>query len=321
VLLQQTRVAQAIRYYDRFLRRFPNLGALARARESSVLKVWEGAGYYARARNLRRAARSLLAAGRTTLPSSRAELERLPGVGPYIAAAVASLAFGEPVPALEANGVRVVARLSGETGDVRRPAVRRRLEERLGAWLAREDPGAFNEAIMELGETLCLPRAPRCPQCPVARHCVARRDLPDPGALPVIGTRAPKPRVRGALAAIVRGRRVLVLRRPPNGLLGGLWEFPGGKIEPGERPRDAARRELEEETGLRAARLERVGIVRHSYSHFDVELHLYRGRANGGRVRSPDRRAHRWVTAAEFARLPRPGATIKAGALLGRLPG
>lgn len=313
VLLQQTRVAQAVPYFERFTAAFPSVGALAAADEEAVLKVWEGAGYYARARRLRTAARILVAERAGRLPSTVPELEALPGVGPYIARAIASQAFGRPCVALEANGLRVAARWTAERGDVRTGAVRRRLEAALAAVLPPGAPGAFNEAVMELGETICLPRAPRCPTCPVARYCRARRELADPGSIPAPGRPRLRPRVRAAVVVLSDGRRWLVQRRPPSGLLGGLYEYPGGKVERGERPIAAARRELREETGLPAPRLRARGVVRHAYSHFAVELHVFEGRV----APRPAPRRTRWVTPDEFDRLPVPRATAKVRRLVG----
>jgi A/G-specific adenine glycosylase len=309
VLLQQTRVDQAAPYFERFVVRFPTVRALARAPLREVLKVWEGAGYYARARHLHQAARSLLRDSSGVLPARVEELERLPGVGRYTARAVASLAYGAPVVALEANGLRVAARWLCERGDLRSASVRRRLEAALGAILPSDRAGAFNEAVMELGETVCLPRHPRCLECPVAFGCRARRELPDPGRLPSPRPRPTRPHVRGAVVVLEQKGRWLVQRRPEPGLLGGLWEFPGGRIEPGERPEAAARRELAEETGAGAGRLTPMGVVRHAYSHFTVELHVFRGAPSGPRARLG--RTRRWATPEAFARLPRPRATEK----------
>jgi A/G-specific adenine glycosylase len=308
-LLQQTRVAQAAGYFERFVARFPTVHALARAQEAEVLKAWEGAGYYARARRLRAAARVIVRDHGGRLPTTVPALESLPGVGAYTARAVASLAFGVPVVALEANGLRVAARWTREGGSLRSARVRRRLEGVLAGLLPGDRPGAFNESVMELGETVCLPRGPRCGACPVAFGCRAYRELPDPGALPRSSPRRPRPRVRAAVAIVSSGGRWLVQRRPPQGLLGGLWEFPGGRIEPGERPLAAAQRELLEETGARAATWAPAGIVRHAYSHFEVELHLFRAK----RLRTAPRlsRARRWLSPKEFRRRPIPRATEK----------
>ncbi|HKN06042.1 MAG TPA: A/G-specific adenine glycosylase [Thermoplasmata archaeon] len=319
VLLQQTRVAQAAPYFERFLDAFPTVDALARAPLGRVLKVWEGAGYYARGHHLHEAARRIVREYGGQLPATVSELEELPGVGPYIARAVAAIAFDRPEVALEANGLRVAARWTREEGDVVDRLVRARLESALLSILPPAHPGDFNEAVMELGETVCLPARPHCPVCPVSFACRAYRELEDPGRLPVRLAHGGRPHITGAVVVLSDRGRWLVQRRPPSGLLPGLWEFPGGKLEPGERPESAARRELREETGLSVRDLVHIGTVRHGYSHFTVELHVFSGRPGKGSGvrRSPDRR---WVTRSEFARLPAPKATEKIVALLERRP-
>ncbi|MHB8352740.1 MAG: A/G-specific adenine glycosylase [Thermoplasmata archaeon] len=309
VLLQQTRVDQVLGHYERFLTRFPDLPRLARAREQSVLKAWQGAGYYGRARALRRAAREVMAHHGGALPQSARELAELPGFGPYISAAVASLAFGERVPALEANGIRVITRWTRFEGDGRRGPGRRELARRLAAELPRKDPGRFQEAIMELGERICKPRAPLCGSCPVAAGCRARRELSRPDLIPAPATRRPRPEHRAAVVLLTYGGRLLAQRRPPGGLLVGLWELPGGHIEAGESPEDAARRELFEETGIAAGPLRPLGRVRHGYAHFRVELHLFTGAL--GRAPPPTRPHQRWLTPLELRRRPIPRATEK----------
>ena len=304
VLLQQTRVTQATPYFERFVRAFPTVERLARAPEGHVLKVWQGAGYYARARHLHDAARRIVRERAGRFPTTVDGWEELPGVGPYIARAVASLVDETPVVALEANGLRVAARWIREEGDLRTPVVRDRLERVLANLLPRETPGEFNEAVMELGETICRPVAPSCPDCPVRFACRARRELADPGSIPVRSPTARRPHVRAAIAVVGWNDRRLVQRQPAGGLLGGLWEFPGGKIEPGERPIEAAAREFAEETGLRTPALAPARgrsprlqpLLRHLAR---VPGEFSRTPAPGGL--GPDRR---WVTSAELGRLP-----------------
>jgi A/G-specific adenine glycosylase len=317
VLLQQTRVEQAAPYYERFIRQFPTVRSLASASVGSVLKAWQGAGYYARARHLHGAARVLVARHGGKLPATVGELEELPGVGPYIARAVASLAYGTPVVALEANGLRVAARWTREEGDVRATAVRSRLAKTIESAMPAESASEFNEAVMELGETVCRPATPRCPECPVARYCRAYRETDDPGAFPRRPSPRQRPHVRAAVVVLSEHGRWFVQRRAPSGLLGGLWEFPGGKIDGVEQPADAARRELYEETGLRARMLRPRGVVRHSYSHFTVELHVFEG-VPDPRGRPAPCPGKRWVTRSELLRLPIPKATEKIVRLLDR---
>lgn len=308
VLLQQTRVEQALPYFERFLSAFPSVGSLARAPEDRVLKVWEGAGYYARARRLREAAQVLVARWEGRLPRSVHELEALPGFGPYTARSVASIAFGLPVVALDANGLRVLSRLFLIRGEGRR---RWEKAQALGeAALSSNAPRSFNEGLMELGQRFCHARSPECAPCPLRDLCRARRELTDPGSFPPPRARPPRPTVEAAVGILLRDGRVLVGRRPVGGLLGGLWEFPGGKLEPRESARAAVVREFLEETGLVARVHRRLGTVEHDYSHFHAKLHVFLLSGNG-EPRSPDGRRLRWVRPAELSRLALPGATRK----------
>ncbi|HEY7462149.1 MAG TPA: A/G-specific adenine glycosylase [Gemmatimonadota bacterium] len=275
IMLQQTRVATATPYYRRFLRRFPSFAALSRADEQDVLTQWEGLGYYRRARNLLRTARLVTARG-GRLPRSAAELRTLPGIGPYTAAAVASVAFGEPEPVLDGNVERVAARLVAlEAPPARaRPALR----ELLRALLPPGRPGDFNQALMELGATVCTPRRPHCPACPVRTFCRAAA-LGRPEAYPRRRPRAPAP-VRAEDGLLLGWqRRLLLRRRPREGLLGGLWSLPtypaapngGGRSGTGAGARPALRR-LRAETGIVARCTARLPPVRHVYSHFRLVL-------------------------------------------------
>jgi len=316
VLLQQTRVAQAVPYFERFVARFPSVASLAAASDGEVLKLWQGAGYYGRARRLHAAARAVVARYGGRLPASVEALEGLPGVGPYTARAIAAIAFDMRTVPVDANVARVASRWLREERDPARPEVRRALTRAMEEAAPPDDPAGFAEGLMELGETLCLPRRPRCDACPVAFGCRASREVPEPGSLPRRASPRPRPHVRAAVVAVRRRERWLVQQRSPTGLLGGLWEFPGGKIENGERPEEAARRELREETGVTVGRLVRVGIVRHAYSHFTVELHVFRGVVRSSPHESARRR---WATFGEIARLPLPRATEKIlAALQGR---
>jgi A/G-specific adenine glycosylase len=308
VLLQQTRVDQALPYFERFLRAFPTLETLAGASRDRVLKLWEGAGYYGRAHRLHEASQIVLARHGGRLPSTPEALEELPGFGPYTSRSVAAIAYGVPVVALDANALRVLARISlvRETGQKGRA----RLEAHARAMLGDLPPRAFNEGLMEVGQRFCLPRAPRCPACPLRSECRARRELPDPGSFPVRGRATPRPRVGAAVGVLAENGRVLVGRRPSGGLLPGLWEFPGGKIEEGETPADAVVREFREETGIDAEVERPLGIVEHDYSHFHATLHVFLLSARAG-PRSRGERPFRWVGPLELSALALPGATRK----------
>ena len=223
-MLQQTRAQTVIPYYERFLARFPDAKALAEATETDLLACWSGLGYYSRARNLQRAARQIVAAG--SFPSDYDRIRSLPGVGPYTAAAVASIAFDIPRAVLDGNVMRVVARLRGDGADIGSTKTRTRFQQIAGELLDRRHAGLFNQAVMELGATICLPRAPRCGGCPVAAFCEARRTGRQL-ELPVKRGKPAALRISVRLALVERQGAVLVRQRPAEeSLMPGFWEFP-----------------------------------------------------------------------------------------------
>jgi len=280
VMLQQTRVEVVLPYYRRFLDRFPTLQALAGAGEDEVLALWSGLGYYARGRNLHRAA--LAAAARGGLPRTAAELGELPGFGPYTAAAVASLAFGEQVPLVDGNVARVLARVLRLAGDARE--VRSRAWKEAPRLLPAGRAGEFNEALMELGATVCTPRRPRCEACPIAGACAARRHG-DPEAFPAAQTRRERPELLWAAAALRRTDGAVLLRRRGEGeLFAGLWDLPSADAR-GIAPEAAARAALAG-CGLHAPHqpLERCGEVRQVLTHRELRVVVFAGRSRRGRA-------------------------------------
>ncbi|MFN3928812.1 MAG: A/G-specific adenine glycosylase [Thermoflexus sp.] len=310
VMLQQTRVETTVPYYERFLARFPNVQELAAAPLEEVLKAWEGLGYYARARHLHRAARLLMEKYGGTFPQTFKEWRRLPGVGPYIAAAVLSIAFGQDLPAIDGNAIRVLTRLAAVEEDPRRPAGRRRLQALAEQLLPPGRAGDFNQALMDLGATLCTPKAPRCSECPVRMFCAAFRQG-KPEAFPVRAPRRRLPHYDVTAGIIQDGDRVLIAQRPPQGMLGGLWEFPGGKVEPGEDLEDCLKRELQEELGIEVEVEEQVMTIRHTYTHMRITLHVFRCRWIGGTPQPIGCADVRWVPIAELERYPFPNTDRK----------
>jgi len=306
VMLQQTRTETASPYYERFLARFPTVEALAAASMDDVLKAWEGLGYYARARNLHRAAQQVVAAG--AFPATYEGWRALPGVGNYIAGAVLSLAYRQDVPAVDGNARRVLARLRAVEDDVTKAVTHRRLRAAQSGPQPRLDcvglvaagllppgqAGAFNEALMDLGATVCTPRAPRCDECPWSSDCLARAQGRTE-SLPVRAPRRPTPHYDVTAAVIQRDSRLLIAQRRPDDMLGGLWEFPGGKCEPGESLPDCLRRELREELGIEVAVGEPVATIPHAYSHFRITLHAFRCTLLAGEPRPIACADVRWV--------------------------
>lgn len=229
IMLQQTQVATVIPYYRRWLRRFPTVHALARATPAAVLKQWEGLGYYSRARNLHTAAREVVRRHDGQLPHEREALLQLAGIGRYTAGAILSIAFNQPEPLVDGNVARVLARLFGIRENVKSVRGQARLWKLAAVLVPAKQPGKFNEALMELGATVCTPQQPRCGECPVRKRCIAfRRNIVH--RLPNLDVRPKSRLVRQRALLIWRDGRVLIRRRPPNGLLGGFWEFPDGAV-------------------------------------------------------------------------------------------
>ncbi len=307
VMAQQTRIDTVRDYYGPFLERFPDVDSLAAAELDDVLKAWEGLGYYARARRLRAAAREVVSEYGSRLPEEPERLRSLPGIGAYTAGAIASLAFGLPEPAVDGNVRRVLSRLFDLAAPT--PAA---LEDRARAILdARADrAGDLNQALMDLGSSVCTPTSPACESCPAAGMCaaLARGTVSE---RPPVRSRGPLPHRIVATAVVWRDGRVLITRRPAEGLLGGLWEFPGGKVEAEETPPEAARRELAEELGVEIEVGEPLGTVEHAYSHFRITLHAYHARLLAGEPRPAAADALAWVRPRELAAYAFPAANLR----------
>jgi A/G-specific adenine glycosylase len=313
-MLQQTRVETVIPYYERFLARFPTVEALAEAEPDELMSHWAGLGYYSRARNLQAAARKVAREHGGRVPDELEALRALPGVGPYTAGALASIAFDRPAAIVDGNVARVLARLLDLGLDVRSPAGQRALWSEAEALAAGPAPGELNQALMELGALVCTPRAPACGRCPLARAC-AGRAAGRAESLPMKAAKAAPRAVEGVAAWLVRGARALAVRRPPRGLLGGLWELPGGELASGERPTAGLARVLRERIGLAPAATTPLGVVTHGFTHRSLRLHVFRAEVGPGRVRLGEFDAHRWLAPGAFARLPLSAVAKKALAL------
>jgi A/G-specific adenine glycosylase len=302
IMLQQTQVASVIPYFERFLRTFPSLSALADACEPQVLRLWEGLGYYSRARNLHRAARLLIAEHAGQLPNDADLLRQLPGFGRYTANAVLSQAFDRRLPIVEANSRRVLCRLLGVRGDPRQADVQTQLWNAAENLLPVKRVGAFNQALMELGALICTPAKPHCPQCPLARRCQARlAGLQE--RIPVRAKRPAAVRVDEIAVALTRDRRVLLVRRPDLGRWAGLWEFPHVEQEPLESPDRAAHRLLAS-LGLRADVHGELGTIRHAVTRFHITLTCARAEWRRGEFAPGFYPEGRWVDLPDLTAFP-----------------
>lgn len=315
ILLQQTRVDQGLPYYERFLVEFPDVAALASADEQRVLKLWEGLGYYTRARNLHKAAQHLMEKHEGKLPEQAELLQMLPGVGRYTAGAIASICFGERVPVLDGNVKRVLARLYKIEESIDDPATEKQLWALATDLVPAKEPGDFNQAMMELGARICTPRKPRCAECPVAAHCSAYQAGVQED-LPVRNQKKAVPHKEIVVAAIAQDGAYLVGRRPAEGLLGGLWEFPGGKVEPGESHQQALARECREELGIEVSVGGMVACVNHAYTHFKVTLNIYRCKVQSGKPKPGIHTELKWLRPEEFPEYAFPKANHKFLGLL-----
>jgi A/G-specific adenine glycosylase len=275
IMLQQTQVDTVIPYYERFLAAYPTVNDLAAAPLDAVLKIWEGLGYYSRARNLHRAAQMVTQENGGRFPQTAEELQRLPGIGRYTAGAIASIAFGAAAPVLDGNVIRVFARLLDLDADVTQTAVKNQLWQQAEQWLPDTRAGDYNQALMELGRTICTPRNPQCTVCPIQTDCRAYQRGTQ-AERPVKSKRAPTPHYDVAAGMIWNDTgQLLIAQRPLDGLLGGLWEFPGGKQEPDETLPECLRRELREELAIDVQVGDLFVTVKHGFTHFKITLHAF----------------------------------------------
>lgn len=330
IMLQQTQVKTVLPYYDRFLTLFPTITQLANAHIEQVMKAWEGLGYYARCRNMHKAAQVVRDNHQGKFPDTLEAVEALPGIGRSTAGAILTFAFHKPYPLLDGNVKRVLARLYAIQQDPAQPEITRQMWA-LSTQLVNgaEDPISFNQAIMEIGATLCTPKKPQCLLCPVRTDCeAAEQGIQE--QLPIKAQKAPTPHHHIAVAVIFNTQgQVYIQRRPPEGLLGGLWEFPGGKQEPGEGLSQTILREVEEEMGLtvtlanqfplarslpqppepQASLLKNASaalspeenipafmVVKHAYTHFKITLHAFYTLLQAGTPKPTAADAWEWVT-------------------------
>ncbi|MEM8504022.1 MAG: A/G-specific adenine glycosylase [Cyanobacteria bacterium P01_D01_bin.1] len=306
VMLQQTQVKTVIPYYERWLRAFPTVQTLAAADQQAVLKLWEGLGYYARARNLHQAARQVVSEFGGEFPRQIEEVIALKGIGRTTAGGILSAAFNAPTPILDGNVKRVLARL------VAYPAVPNRaitplwtLSEQL---LDPQHPRDFNQAIMDLGATLCTRHNPACLLCPWQSECAAYNQNAVT-RFPMTESRKPLPHKQIGVAVITDSQgKILIDRRKQEGLLGGLWEFPGGKIEPGESEEDCVKREIKEELDIEIEVGTKLITIEHTYTHFKVTLNVFNCAHIGGEPKPIECDEIQWVTLDQIDKYPFPKA-------------
>jgi A/G-specific adenine glycosylase len=315
VMLQQTQVTTVMPYFQRFLERFPTIRHLEEGSEQEVLKLWEGLGYYSRARNLYRAAQKVLNEYGGKIPSTPEAFQKLPGVGPYIAASVLSIVLNTPLPAVDGNVMRVYSRFQGIENDLRKSTTRNHMSQQLKAIIPYETSGDFNQALMELGALICTPQTPQCSMCPLNKHCVAFTTN-SVDRYPYKSPSGKVPGYRVSIGIILKDNKFYIQKRPSKGHLGGLWEFPGGKAQKDETPEQALHRECQEELGCKIEIIKPLPVVRHAYSHFKIEMTPIICRLKSENVHPRERQPFLWITIDELNAYPFPGANHKFFPLL-----
>jgi A/G-specific adenine glycosylase len=311
MMLQQTQVKTVIPYYERFLKKLPTLQALADAKLDTVLKLWQGLGYYTRAKNLHKAAKLIIEKHGGQFPRMFDDILALPGIGRYSAGAVGSIAFGLRKPVLDGNVIRVLCRWYAIEENPADAKTREKLWAIADELLPAKNCGDWNQAMMELGAEICTPKNPLCDKCPVQRFCAAfEKGLQD--ILPLRKKAKKIPHYTVAVAFIVDAEgRLLIDRRRAEGFLGGLWELPGGKKQTNETLKQATAREVFEEVGLCVEVLKKLCVVKHAYSHFAVTLHTYLCEPVSGDARPLGCEQIKWVRPKELSRFAFPSGTMK----------
>ena len=310
VMLQQTQVKKVLEYYQKFVDRFPDVQHLAEVNLQDVLKIWEGLGYYARARNLHKAAKVVMRDLAGEIPSDYTTFRKLPGVGEYIAAAVQSIAFNQPYAAVDGNVKRVLSRLFLTDSPVNQSTAAKIFQANADLLLDRSEPGAFNQAMMELGATVCRATSPTCIVCPVNNFCGAFQTARQRG-FPVRHKSKPIPEYHLVAGIVHKDKRMLITQRKRDGLLGGLWEFPGGEIQAQETAGQTCVREIQEQVDLSVEVIAYLTRVKHTYTHFKIVMDVFRCNYQSGDVALNKPVDYRWITIDQIDQFPFPRSNHK----------
>lgn len=302
-MLQQTQVATVIPYFGRFIAAFPTVEALAAADEQQVLRLWQGLGYYRRARNLHKTAQAVVRDFGGRLPGTAAELQTLPGIGPYTAGAIASIAFGENAPLVDGNVIRVLSRLFGLNEAADGKEGKKKIWALAGEFAKDGRPGCINQALMELGALVCTPKNAKCDACPLRKNCAALAQN-KVEQLPVLAPRKKPVAVTHTVIAAVKNGKLLFVQRPETGLWAGMWQLP--TLEEGKA---APATWFEDEYGLKLRPLEKLGAFKHQTTHRTIRFEVWQAQVTGGKLR-PD--AGIWRAAEDVDDLPLAKAQRKA---------
>ncbi|TNE74630.1 A/G-specific adenine glycosylase [bacterium] len=311
VMLQQTRVDQALPYFLKFTQHYPTIQDFAKADRDEILLLWEGLGYYSRARNLYETAQIIVRDFDGNIPNDYQTLLSIKGIGPYTAAAIASQVFNQVYAVVDGNVIRVLSRFFGLTDDVTKSKTKKQIQELADTLIDSKNPGEFNEAIMELGATICKPKNPICETCPISSQCMAFSTL-QTDSIPYKAPKKKVPHHHIGIGVIANHEgKILIAKRPDDKMLGGLWEFPGGKQEIGETIEETIIREFDEEIGVHIELHYPYPIIKHAYSHFKISLHSWKGILISGVPQAKESSEIKWIWPDELANYAFPKANRK----------
>ncbi len=310
IMLQQTQVKTVIPYFRRWMIAFPTIEKLAHAREDRVLKFWEGLGYYSRARNLHKAAKVILIEHNGKVPNTMDDIIKLPGIGRYTSGAILSIAFDMPYPVLDGNVKRVISRLFTLKENGANGASENKLWNYAEKLVPKKRPGDFNQSLMELGATICIPKNPLCLLCPVATLCQAKTQNIE-SEYPPKKTKQQSKKIEVSAAVIFRNGKVFIQQRPHKGLMGGLWEFPGGKRKNRESEEDCLKREIQEELDVQVNIQKKIMTIKHSYTQFRVTLNVFLCKLKPGRIKASQCDQWKWVSPEQLKQFTFPAANVK----------
>ena len=319
IMLQQTQVATVIPYFERFIKKFPNVRALAESEIDPILKQWEGLGYYSRARNLHKAAKVICDNYKEIIPNDYSEIQKIPGIGPYTGAAIISIAYSTPVSVVDGNVLRVFTRFWGIYEDIKLPKIRDILFHKLNAYVKLIEPPIFNQAIMEIGALICTPKEPKCTQCPLQNDCFAKQTK-NQDQLPVKSKSKPVPTHTIVVGIIKHKNKYLIAKRKEDQMLGGLWEFPGGKVKSKETLENALLREIKEEVNLDVTIEQKLGTIKHAYSHFKIVLHAFICSSTTNKAKANTSDKVEWINLDQLNDFAFPTANKKLFKLINKSP-
>lgn len=310
IMLQQTQVKTVLPYFARWMKALPTIQSVAKAPEDQILKLWEGLGYYSRARNLQKAAKLIVEKHGGVFPQHYDDVLALPGIGKYTAGAITSIAFNQDQPLVDGNVIRVLSRLFLYVQNTRLPEADKQMWEWASDILPKGKARYFNQAMMELGALQCTPKSPDCSTCPLSQVCKAYQE----GVVDQLPDRGPKKEltyIEVSIGIIRKAGKIFIQKRPEKGLMAGLWEFPGGKVEKGESKKAALEREVKEELGISLKNIKLKQKIKHAYTSFKVDLHCFEADYRSGELSLNSAVKGKWIEPSELKSYPFPAANVK----------